>query len=131
MRKTVVLFFLLGYIFSATEMGELLKINVLLHHYTEHKTRSKELTFSEFLFIHYVTPHENDGDNDENGKLPFQSNTDQATVNSFFQIIEPSCLYSISFIQQIECDSKNEFNRENLVLKSSFLASIWQPPKLV
>jgi len=54
MRKIGVIFFLLIYLFSSTELAELLRLDVLFEHYDEHKDESSQISFSNFLYMHYI-----------------------------------------------------------------------------
>jgi len=129
MRKVFVYFFLLVYLFSSTELSELLKMNVLMSHFGEH-TKKSNISFTDFIYIHYVNPHEDDGDNDENGKLPFQGQKDFNSMN--YTVVIPSThLPSISYIQTLENKEKQNFYGVHSMMNSSFLSSIWQPPQIV
>ena len=65
MKKLVVFFFLFGYLFSSTELSELLKIDSLLEHYEEHKGESSKISFSNFLYMHYVDHGQDNGDGEK------------------------------------------------------------------
>ncbi len=129
MRRGIVLFFLTVYLFSATELSELLKMNVLLEHFSEHQSENKQLTFSTFLYMHYINHGSDNGDKSKDNKLPFHS--DRETVNSFVSgIIIPPVLFSIPNVLPLNFTERKIFNTVSTSLKSSYLSTIWQPPQI-
>jgi hypothetical protein len=129
MRKLIVLFFLFLYLFSSTEFSELLKVNVLIEHFAEHKIETKTLSFSQFLYMHYIKHGKDNGDGNKDDKLPFHS--DSETVNSFISVPLPCVPFSISFIHILKNDKKVNFYDVDKTITSSFLSTIWQPPQIV
>jgi hypothetical protein len=83
MRKALAIFFLLLFTFSTTEAYQLLKLPRLVSHFTSHKNDDGSLSLLEFLEEHYVGHHEEDGDSQADGQLPFKSFNTQA-FSSFF-----------------------------------------------
>ena len=129
MRKLIVFFFLFIYLFSSTELSELLKVNVLIEHFAEHKIETKTLSFSQFLYMHYIQHGKDNGDGTKDDKLPFHS--DSETVNSFISVPIPCVPFSISFIHILQNDKKVNFYDVDKTITSSFLSTIWQPPQIV
>lgn len=123
----MILFFLFVYLFSSTELSELLKIPLLLEHYTEHQEKSKSLSFGSFLYMHYVD-HENHSD-EKDRDLPFQSHSNSEIVH-YYLPINPS-LYTISPLSVSDQTEEKNFDCIDYFQTSSFLSSIWQPPQLV
>lgn len=129
MRKMVVLFFLFVYLFSSTEFSELLKMNVLFEHFAEHKAENKNLSISTFLYMHYVNHGKDNKDSSQDNKLPFHSNSESS--NSFiYSVIIPINSFTISSNSPNNITKKKSFYAINSCLKSSFLATIWQPPQI-
>jgi hypothetical protein len=61
--------FLFTYISSTTEFHEALRLPLLFEHYAEHKAQVADLTFWEFLAMHYETDVAHD---DHDNQLPFK-----------------------------------------------------------
>ena len=72
MRKVVAIGMLLLLVTTHTELGQLLRIPLLLQHYSKHRTNNDGLSFLHFLKDHYTTAH-NDEDQAEDRQLPFKS----------------------------------------------------------
>lgn len=69
MKQLVAALFLFTYISSTTEFHEALRLPLLFEHYAEHKTKVNDLTFWEFLTMHYKTDVAHD---DHDNQLPFK-----------------------------------------------------------
>ena len=69
MKRIFSISFLLLYLNSFTEIHEALRLPVLFEHYAEHKKLVNELSFWEFLVMHYKTdvPHD-----EHDNQLPFK-----------------------------------------------------------
>jgi hypothetical protein len=102
---------------------------VLIEHFAEHKMESKNLSFSQFLYMHYIKHGKDNGDGNKDDKLPFHS--DSETVNSFISVPIPSVPFSISFIHSVTNEKKVNFYDVDKIITSSFLSTIWQPPQIV
>lgn len=57
------------YLVSFTEFKEVLRLPLLVQHYGEHKDKTAEISFFEFLVMHYKTDVAHD---DRDNKLPFK-----------------------------------------------------------
>jgi hypothetical protein len=55
-------FLIIIYLFSATELNQLLKLPVLFSHFIEHQKQDPLISFGEFLYHHYAVDHDDDGD---------------------------------------------------------------------
>lgn len=126
MTKTAAIFFLSIYLLSATEAHQLFKLPVIFAHFKEHKKEDSSITFMRFLDIHYMHGSPKDKDYDRDMQLPFKTSADCASsvspafVPFFVQHAAPA---------PIELTVKNTAVTQNQFLLSSYLASIWQPPK--
>ncbi len=130
MRKMVVFLFLFVYLFSATELSELLKVNMLFEHFSEHQVENKNISISAFLYMHYVSHGKDNGDTKKDDNLPFHS--DSESSNSVISSITiPPTNIAVPFNLPAIIHEKRNFYAINLSLKSSYLASIWQPPQIV
>ena len=126
MKKYITIFLLLCYMFSMTELHQVLKAPLLVEHYYEHNDK-EELSVLTFLEMHYLNGNIKDADFEKDMKLPFKNFQDNHTnvvlslpeTTNFFNFI----IYSVS--------EQKSFCFENQVNTSSFLTSIWQPPKAI
>lgn len=105
-------------------MGELLKLPLLVEHYIEHQQENSNLTIWGFLCIHYQGKDVFDSDYDKDMKLPFKSHT------SICSVVFCPLTQEYKAIQKIKC----KFKKQNLyaysfLYSSTFLSSIWQPPR--
>jgi hypothetical protein len=65
------------YLFTTTELGQLLKLPILISHYLEHKAASN-LSIGEFIIIHYADSDLRDADYDKDMKLSFKTHENYA-----------------------------------------------------
>ena len=69
MKKPLAILLLALYINSYTELHEALRLPVLFEHYAEHKKQVSDMSFLEFLSMHYKTDVNHD---EHDGELPFK-----------------------------------------------------------
>jgi len=125
-KKTLSILLLSAYLISSTEFSQMLKLPLLLEHFNEHKTWNEGTTLWSFMIMHYTNNDVKYADHDKDMKLPFKSK--EGSLNSL----------SLSFIQNFtSIKLGNPFERElkiyrilnDHVFNSTFLSTIWQPPK--
>ena len=123
MKKLVVLFFVCLYVLAATEFKELLKLPILIEHYSEHQSENKSITFFEFLKIHYLGDNNSDDFRDE--RLPFKSQGHSFGFQIFAEVptFHTEITYYPDFTQKTFTGYKNQF------ILSQSPNSVWQPPK--
>ena len=126
MKKATAIFFLAVYLFSTTEANQLLKLPVVFQHYTEHQDENKSISFLRFLANHYLHGSPKDKDYERDMQLPFKTSNDcVSSISPAFVTSMPE----ISIDKPVELsEKKNSFPTSQFSL-SSFLSSIWQPPK--
>lgn len=125
MRKFVAIAFIFLYMFSATEIHQLLKINILLEHFSEHQSKNKTITFLDFLYQHYKT-NSKDADYDKDMKLPFKT-TDNCAQNIFISLVTNT---KIEFKPlNFPIDRKTSLGFYQSFFSTTYLDSIWQPPQ--
>ena len=115
------------YLATGTEFRQLFKVNSFIEHYHEHKAEDPTLSMLEFLDIHYGHGNVLDDDYEKDMKLPFK------TTNSDFSFTQWVSNFSILF-HAYECNEfteSNSFIAKSLVLFSTYLSRVWQPPRLV
>lgn len=126
MKKTFSIIILLVYLSSFTEFRELLKLPLLLEHFTEHSSKDSSLSFSEFLCMHYLHAHDNDGDDEHDRNLPFKSHDSHASVFSSNLFAQRQ---TIDF-KPLVTELNNSLASKEDFIYSAFSSSIWQPPKV-
>ena len=126
MKKLFAISFLFIYLFSTTELSQLLKVPLLIEHYIEHRETNNQFTLIEFLFFHYAVDHGQDDDHENDLELPFKSHHN--CVNSFLNVYLPP--EKISIENPIRFVEKEIYIKKSRVLITSFIANIWQPPRL-
>lgn len=125
MKKIISISILAIYMLSCTEFDQLLRIPLLVVHFVEHKQESKDISFSEFMLIHYVQEYSFNGDYEQDTNLPFKS-VDGSTIQvvAFITLLSP-CLKA----KPIYAEDKRFKPFEQLFIDNAYLSSIWQPPK--
>ncbi len=119
--------FLVVFLFANTEMHQLLKLPVLVHHFIEHRHQNQEESLIHFLLEHYNdrSSHCNDNHNDHNN-LPFKTH-DCATVHSTVIL---NTISSFVIEEPIRISRQVAILKDKLFVSSTFLFNIWQPPKI-
>lgn len=127
LKKVVAISFLTIYLFSATELNQLLKLPVLISHFIEHRQENHELNVLKFLYLHYAIEDDNEKDNDMDMKLPFKSAENSVASNlSVFIPIKNN----ITIDKPITTIKEKINIYSDRFLASVSLSSIWQPPKI-
>lgn len=125
MRRLLAFIFLFAFLFSGTEMHELLKVPHLLTHFIEHSSNSHNISLADFIKEHYNdNQKENSDHHKDKGCLPFQG---KEHVNPMTNLMLNSTT-EIIFFTPLACESKKVIFNDNLV--TSFNGSIWLPPKI-
>jgi hypothetical protein len=127
-KKTISIFLLSLYVFTAFQISEYLKLPILVQHFYEHQQENPSLNLFEFLSMHYAHGEVFDADYDKDMKLPFKSHhaNCSCSVTVFYVPIQ-----NYSFVYNT---FSSEFPKPvfgyNFSFISNFHSSIWQPPKI-
>ncbi|NNU33092.1 hypothetical protein HK413_00860 [Mucilaginibacter sp. S1162] len=73
MKKFAAILLLTAYLFSTTELHQLLKLPVVFEHFAEHRKKNKNISFLQFPDMHYLHGSPKDKDYNEDMKLPFKT----------------------------------------------------------
>lgn len=126
MRRALSILLLFFYLFSTTELHELVKLPILVEHYYHHSAVNNNESLLTFINEHYFSGDIHDEDYQQDKKLPFKSNdncvlaTTSVPVNpELFTIVKP-IIFSIERNYKVE---------KNINFNSNYLSSIWQPPR--
>ncbi len=116
--------FLSVYLLSITQLGELLKVPLMVEHFVEHKEKNSKLTILGFLRLHYQGQDVFDDDYEKDMKLPFKSHTNICCI-AFYPLLQ-----EFKTIQKVNYKYKKEnLYSYSFLYSSTFLSSIWQPPR--
>jgi hypothetical protein len=126
LNKTAAIFFFTVYLFSATEAHQLLKLPVIFQHYAEHKIEDKNISFFRFLDMHYMHGSPKDKDYERDMQLPFKTTGD--CISSLVPAFIP-LMVQLSATKSVEISENKILVHQDQFTASSYLASIWQPPK--
>lgn len=114
-------------LFPNVEVGELVKVPELLEHYKNHRLETPDITFFEFLHLHYGDSQHAQRDAGHHQKLPF-SKPNQHHVAIGVQAVQiPANVIAsngFAFLRKIEVVLY--FENEITTLSTG----VWQPPKL-
>jgi hypothetical protein len=97
---------------------------MLIEHYAEHKAANSRISFFDFLYMHYAGDDFNDQDQDRDNQLPFKSHNVAQPDIQFVPLHFQAGVLNIhrSSMENLATDAQLDF-------QSSYLSSIWQPPK--
>lgn len=126
MKRLLAISFLFVFLSANTAFGELLKLPLLIQHYSEHKQEESAISFFHFLAEHYKGNVNHQHNNHHHDNLPFK--TLNAHTGSVILLI-PNPIFSLN---------KQIFPEDNTIIPTYFqsnysdayLNGIWQPPRL-
>lgn len=127
MKKTLVYFFIITYLFSFCEVRQLLKLPNLVEHYISHKLKDTDTTLFSFIKMHYLDETVVDSDYNQDMKLPFK--THDVSVTHFNIVFPPKKLEFNFEFQPLSIENQQHFSYTEKFYPSVF-HKIWQPPKI-
>lgn len=83
MKKAFLLLFIPVFLLN-NSLGELFKLPVLAAHFNEHRTQNPEISFTDFLAMHYGGDDHNDNDQERDEQLPFKKITESHDFQAIF-----------------------------------------------
>ena len=111
---------------SVIDLHDLSKLPYMIKHYQQHKNKAKAFSATDFFDLHYGQKAEQHDkqEHEQHKGLPFKSHDCTALhANVVFQKFQPSLISTAGFII-----SYSNFYQSTFF--SSYIQSIWQPPKL-
>lgn len=126
LKKASTILFLFIYLLSGMPAQQLAKLPVVFQHYQEHKAEDNNITILHFLAIHYLHGSPKDKDYERDMQLPFKSCGDGVAS---IAIAFVSGIVSVTIARPVEIAEKKNYVVLDQFVHSSYLASIWQPPK--
>jgi hypothetical protein len=99
---------------------------MVFEHFAEHKKLNKNITFLKFLDMHYMHGSPKDNDYSEDMKLPFK--TADNCLSTVSPIVIPRLIHVFESHVIYIPENKIQTSQDELT-PSSYLSSVWQPPK--
>ena len=121
MSRLLAISFLVLYINSNTEFHEMLRLPILLEHYSEHKQKVSDISFWDFLVMHYKSDVSHDADDNQ---LPFKDPAHSFTAPTLAIPIHKIMLSDTQLIAEVSHVSSYQ---ETFI--ASHLSDIFQPPR--
>jgi hypothetical protein len=100
----------------------MLRLPILLEHYSQHKQQVKDISFWDFLVMHYKSDVAHDSDDNQ---LPFKDSDHSFTASTLAIPIHKIVLKETVIIPKAD-----HFYSYSETFVSSHLSEIFQPPKL-
>jgi hypothetical protein len=125
-KKVVAAICLFIVLFSQTELHQLLHAPKLYSHFIEHKEKKPEISFLQFLKMHYTVADDNDGDGSKDQELPFKS-TECAIGFSVASFMPQDFTEFKFFTHETEAPV---YIYASSYIPNSHIGLIWQPPKV-
>ena len=127
MKKISAIFLLSVYLLSATQLSELLKVNILIAHYQETELKNGPVAFLDFLVMHYITDDGTTQDDDRDEQLPFKSHS-SLVANGFSSFIINRNV-EILLVSPV-ADAKDFNDYCNPFISSIYAQQVWNPPRI-
>jgi hypothetical protein len=112
---------------SMLDLHDLVKLPKLIEHYQQHRAKTADVSFIDFLDLHYgsgAAQHDQE-EHEEHQNLPFKSPdcsfTHTVIVLSLFKAPEIASLESVALYS----------NFYHSPFSSEFSQSVWQPPRIL
>ena len=121
MKSKIVIALLASYLLASTEFHQVLKLPLLFKHYNEHQAQAEDLTFWEFLVLHYESDVAHD---DQDMRLPFKDCHHSLTTQFTALPVQKITLDPMTLLKD---EHLHSFNHDQF--HSSFLDEIFQPPR--
>ena len=122
LKRLLAISLLVLYVNSNTELHEMIRLPLLIEHFTEHKKLVGDISFWEFLVMHYNTNTSHDADDN---RLPFKDPAHSFSATTLAVPIHRIILNETVSISEV---SHLSFYSETFV--ASHLSDIFQPPRI-
>jgi len=121
-KRLLAISLLVLYVNSNTELHEIMRLPLLIEHFTEHKKLVGDISFWEFLVMHYNTSASHDADDN---RLPFKDPAHSFSATTLAVPIHRIILNETLLISEVlHISSYNE------TFIASHLSDIFQPPRI-
>lgn len=124
MKKWLIIFFAFLQLASTTQLSQLYKLPIFISHFLEHSNNKISFEELENFIVHHYNGHEMDDDWEIDQKLPFM-NADRVHLDPCF-VSNFEIPYFPIFSKEINIP---EVIFDDQIVTSTYLESIWHPPK--
>ncbi len=125
MRKLIAIFFVSIFLSSSTQFIEVLKLPLLIEHYFEHKAENKNITFIDFIKLHYAE-NTHYASHHKDKELPFKAFHQGNCISIALLKTDINITIVNSKVPTVPLKHNSFYSSQFL---SYYTASIWQPPK--
>ena len=123
MRQLIAILLLAVHVLGNTELGQILRLPKLVHHFNQHKKEKPDLSLISFVTMHYGGDDGNIADDAEDNQLPFHQI--QNTHFHFTATIQP--IVSVKS-RDLTNGKTLKFPFKNGIAKDTFLDGLFRPP---
>ena len=113
------------YLLSISEFHQLLKFPILVHHFIEHQSEDKSLTFSDFLNMHYSNANVVKDDYAKDMKLPFKTSLVNLIAHFVAMEVELKDIYIHQHVRTLT------FAKLDCNIPLGYTSAVFQPPKMI
>ncbi|MCB0734451.1 MAG: hypothetical protein H6608_10010 [Flavobacteriales bacterium] len=110
---------------SATELHQVIKLPVLIHHYLEHKHEHPHQDLANFLSDHYLNGSQHSDTHHEHNQLPFKS--DHCSPVHIPVLLDGG---STELTAPLVASGEWLHSMSESMFSAQVLNTIWQPPKM-
>ena len=131
MKNSVSIFLLVLYLLGTTELHELLRLPLLVEHFMEHRRADNQMSFFDFMNLHYAQGVVQDEDYEKDKRLPFKTHdfcSNSPLSHPFHEVVvvtQPSSPYLFPNIKRLTPHG----HYDAVFYSSNYLDNIWQPPQ--
>lgn len=115
------------YVLGATQFNQLCKLQNLYHHFVEHQQENKDMSFADFIVLHYFDSTHPDDDIHKDKELPFKSHVTQASVLAIAGVqqitLSQPVFVQTFYTRQLHVEQPDFY-------QSLLLRNIFQPPRI-
>lgn len=116
-------------LFSNGRIVELAKLPMLAEHYADHQSNQKDLSFIEFLGMHYWGDDADDTDNDIDHQLPFNDSENAIPLTIIVDEMQHTCFTQIKWI--FHYSEKQYYPALDDQYTFNYLSKLIHPPDIV
>lgn len=125
MRKTLVIALVAVHLLGNTEFSQLAKLPALLTHFFQHQQLDPSITFSRFLYMHYLGNDGTASDDHEDSKLPCHNGHSYSLTVQFAPLVKETPVSSDRFPEA----DKIYRNRSIYQRTTKHAQKVLQPPR--
>ena len=128
MKKSIIYVLIFLLVFPIEVEHVINFIPTFVSHYQDHKKEEQSITIFDFIKKHTIDYHHNTGKNEKNEKRTNPINHNHTVVNINLAFTDPSIQPQMNEIV-FESERKEMILEKNKTFSSTYLSTIWQPPK--